>query len=59
MRDAYGRIKNKSQVIRNLDKLRLAYLFDDVKRNPDKYPSDRIRWLEWLNADSGDNLDNL
>lgn len=31
MIDAYGRIKNMSQVIRDLEKLRLAYLFDDVK----------------------------
>lgn len=59
MKDEYGRVNNKSQVIRELDKLRLAYLLDDIKSNPDKYPSDRMEWLEWLNADSGVDLDNL
>jgi hypothetical protein len=59
MKDEYGRIDNKAQVIRSLDKLRMAYLLDDIKKNPDKYPNDTMEWVEWLNMDSGDSIDNL
>lgn len=59
MKDEYGRINNKAQVIRELDKLRMAYLLNDIKSNPDKYPSTTMEWVEWLNMDSGDNLDSL
>lgn len=59
MKDEYGRINNKAQVIRELDKLRIAYLLNDIKSNPDKYPNTTMEWVEWLNMDSGDNLDSL
>lgn len=59
MKDEYGRINNKAQVIRELDKLRMAYLLNDIKSNPDKYPSTTMEWVEWLNMGSGDNLDSL
>ena len=59
MKDEYGRINNKVQVIRELDKLRMAYLLNDIKSNPDKYPNTAMEWVEWLNMDSGDNLDSL
>lgn len=59
MKDEYGRIDNKAQVIRSLDKLRMAYLLDDIKKNPDKYPNDTMEWVEWINMDSGDSIDNL
>lgn len=59
MKDEYGRIDNKAQVIRSLDKLRMAYLLDDIKKNPDKYPNDTMEWVEWLNMDSGYSIDNL
>ena len=59
MKDEYGRIYNKTQVIRSLDKLRMAYLLNDIKSNLDKYPNTTMEWLEWLNMDSGDSIDNL
>jgi len=59
MKDEYGRTNNKAQVIRELDKLRMAYLLNDIKSNPDKYPNTAMEWVEWLNMDSGDNLDSL
>lgn len=59
MKDEYGRINNKAQVIRELDKLRMAYLLNDIKSNPDKYPNTAMEWVEWINMDSGDNLDSL
>lgn len=59
MKDEYGIINNKAQVIRELPKLRLAYLLNDIKSNPDKYPNSIMTWAEWLGMDSGDNLDNL
>lgn len=59
MKDEYGRINNKSQVIRSLDKVRMAWLLNDIKENPDKYPNTRTEWFEWLNQDSGNSLDNL
>ena len=59
MKDEYGRINNKAQVIRNLDKLRMAHLFNDMKSNPEKYPNSVGEWIEWLNKDSGDSIDNL
>ena len=59
MKDKDGRINNKAQVIRNLDKLRMAHLFNDMKSNPKKYPNSVEEWIEWLNKDSGDSIDNL
>jgi len=59
MKDEYGRTDNKAQVIRSLDKLRMAYLLNDIKKNTDKYPNDTMEWVEWLNMDSGDSIDNL
>lgn len=56
VKDEYGRINNKAQAIRSLDKLRLSYLLDDIKSNPDKYkyPDDPEGWLEWLNKEIGE-----
>ena len=59
MKDEYGRINTKLQVIRNLADVRLSWLLNDIKENPDKYPNTRLEWFEWLNQDSGDSLDNL
>lgn len=59
MRDQFGRMNNKAQAIRELDKLRLALLFDDMKKNPDKYPNGTNDWIEWLSKDSGDRVDQL
>ena len=57
--DEYGRINNKAQAIRSLDKLRMAHLFNDMKSNPEKYPNSVEEWLEWLNKDSGDSITTL
>lgn len=59
MKDEYGRTDNRSQAIRSLDKLKLSYLLDDIAKNPNKYPSNPIEWLDWLNADSGDSIDEF
>ena len=59
MKDEYGRIDNKAQVIRRLNKVRMAYLFNDMKEHPEKYPNSRSEWLDWLNKDSGETLDTL
>lgn len=59
MKDEYGRTDNKAQVIRSLDKVRMAHLLNDIKTNPDKYPATVEEWLEWLNKDSSDDLFNL
>ena len=59
MRDEYGRIDNRAQVIRNLDKLRLAHLLSLIVENPDEYPKSTAEWLDWLNADSGESIDKL
>jgi len=59
MVDQFGRTNNKAQVIRELDKLRMAYLLDDIKKNPDKYPDNRMDWVEWLNKESGNNMDEF
>ena len=37
----------------------MAHLFNDMKNHPEKYPDNVERWLEWLNKDSGDSVDNL
>lgn len=58
-KDEYGRENNKAQTIRSLDKLRMAHLFNDMQKNPTKYPQDVESWLTWLNQKSGDNIFNL
>ena len=50
---------NKAQTIRSLDKLRMAHLFNDMQKNPTKYPQNVEDWLTWLNQKSGDNILNL
>ncbi len=59
MKDEFGRINNKAQAIRSLDELRMAHLLKDISQNPEKYPEDVNSWLEWLNAESGDSIDNF
>lgn len=59
MRDEYGRIDNRAQVIRSLDKLRLAHFLALIVENPEEYPKNIIEWLDWLNAESGKSIDNL
>ena len=59
MRDECGKIKNRAQVIRSLDKLRMAHFLALIVENPNKYPKSTVEWLEWLNADSGESIDNL
>lgn len=50
---------NKAQTIRELDKLRLACLLNDIKSNPNKYPRTTMEWIKWLNMDSGDSVNSL
>ena len=59
MKDEYGRTDNKAQVIRSLDKVRMAWLFQDMREHPEKYPKNRAEWFDWLNEDSGETLDTL
>lgn len=59
MRDEYGRINNRAQVIRSLDKLRLAHFLTLIVENPEEYPKNTMEWLDWLNAESGDSIDKL
>ena len=59
MKDEYGRINNRAQVIRSLDKLRMAHLLALIVENPDRYPKNTGEWLEWLNVDSGETIDKL
>lgn len=41
--------------IKNLDKLRMAQLLNDIKWNPNNVTG----WLDWLNQNSGDSITNL
>lgn len=59
MYDKQGNRLNKAQVIHGLDKLKMAYLLDDIKKNPEKYPNNRDGWIDWLNLASGYSIDNL
>lgn len=59
MRGEYGRIDNRGQVIKSLDKLRLAHFLLLIVENPDQYPKSTVEWLDWLNADSGESIDKL
>ena len=61
VKDEYGRVDNKAQAIRSLDELRLSYLLNDIKSNPDKYkcPDDPEGWLEWLNKEIGEDALHL
>ncbi len=59
MKDEFGRKQNKSQAIRSLNKLSMAMFLEDIKENPNKYPNNISNWIEWLDEDSGDSIDNL
>lgn len=59
MKDKHGRMDNRAQVIRGLDKLRMAHLLNDMRENPGKYPEGVDAWLEWLNQESGDSIFEL
>lgn len=59
MRDKYGRINNRAQVIRSLDKIRLAHFLTLIVENTEEYPKNTMEWLDWLNAESGDSIDKL
>ena len=61
MKDEYGCVDNKAKAIRSLDELRLSYLLNDIKSNPDKYkcPDDPEGWLEWLNKEIGEDVLHL
>lgn len=51
--------KNRAKTIRNLDKLRMAQLLNDIKWNPNKYPNNVTGWIDWLNQNSGNSITNL
>lgn len=59
MKDEYGRINNRSQAIRNLNKIKMAHLVNRIKQQPDKYRDTVEVWIEWLNMESGDTIDTL
>lgn len=59
MYDEHGKRINKAEAIHRMDKLRIAHLLNDIKKNPEKYPNDVCTWIEWLNSASGDSVDNL
>lgn len=59
MKDEYGRINNKAQVIRELKGAELAYLLGDIAKNPHKYPKNTHDWLVWLSSESGESIEKL
>lgn len=59
MKDECGSIKNESQAIRSLSKVRMAHLLHGIKHNPDKYPDTVAERIEWLNMEGGDTIDRL
>lgn len=59
MVDQFGRTCSRAQAIRGFDKIKMAYLFDDMKKNPTKYPYNVVDWTNWLSEDSGDNIDDF
>ena len=59
MNDEYGRTNNRAQVIRNLDKVQMAWLLHDLQEHPEKYPDTVTEWFKWLDSDSGNSLEKL
>lgn len=56
MRDEYGRINNRAQVIRSLDKLRLAHLLSLIATGKSFYfilENTRLIWYDKCNCLNG------
>ena len=59
MKDEYGRDNTKFQSIREFKKEQLAFLLNDISKNPKRYPQNEYDWVKWLNDLSGEGVENL
>lgn len=57
--DENGNRLNRMQVIRKMDKLRVAMLLEGIVNHPEYYPCNREGWLRWLNELAGDSIDKF
>lgn len=59
MKDRFGRINNRHQAIGEFSLIDLAYLFSMISRYPTEYPNDYEGWKDWLQQESGEDIDNF
>lgn len=41
-------MKNKMDLIKNFDKLRMAHFLSDIRKHPENYPQNTMDWLDYL-----------
>jgi hypothetical protein len=57
--DENGNRPNRMQVIRKMDKLRIAMLLELIVNNLGDYPCTREEWLTWLNEPASNSIDKF
>lgn len=59
MKDRFGRINNRHQAIGEFSLIELACLLSMISNYPNKYPNGITDWKEWLEQESGKDVENL
>ena len=59
MKDRFGRINNRHQAIREFSLIELACLLSMISNYPNEYPNSITDWKEWLEQESGKDVESL
>ena len=59
MKNITNKTQNTADIIRELDKVRMAHLFNKIYNHKNEYPDSVEKWLEWLNKKGGNTIDTI
>ena len=59
MKDRFGRINNRYQAIGEFSLIELACLLSMISNYPNEYPNSITDWKEWLEQESGKDVESL